>query len=184
MPSYAHSVPGAPWEPLFTPLGSGPGQCGGANCQECERLSADHGHLNKVAYWAATFAAAMFPPGPDRDAAWQWGYLAGLWHDLGKFPPEWQAYLRSKADPHLGDVSGKMDHSTAGARHAVRTDEVFGHLIAYVIAGHHSGLLDGRSNDACQASRLAKPCSHDAEDIPLDIISPSLSKPPPRRDLR
>lgn len=33
---------------------------------------------------------------------------------------------------------------------------ILGHLIAYAIAGHHSGMLDGRSDRACQEDRLKK----------------------------
>jgi hypothetical protein len=61
---YAHTDPEsndrARWEPLFTP------DCKalkGQHCEECERLDRFHGHLNKVAWWTAKFAAAMFPPG-------------------------------------------------------------------------------------------------------------------------
>ena len=122
---------------------------------KCADLDPYHGHLNKVARWAAEFAGGMFPPGTDRDAAKQWGYLAGLWHDLGKFAPEWQDYLKSKADPHAAEVTGRVDHSTAGAQHAA-AKHLLGHLLAYPIAGHHSGLLDGESNHACQRHRLGK----------------------------
>ena len=111
MPAYAHSLPNHPpdhWEPLFTPFRQLPTDdpaagCSGRNgqpCLHCETLDRKHGHLNKVAWWAAKFAGDMFPTGPDRDTARQWAYLAGLWHDLGKFAPKWQEYLRSKADPH------------------------------------------------------------------------------------
>ena len=176
---YAHSAPqGAQWEPLFTPIGDGPEQCRGRACEACRLLSPDHGHLNKVAWWCATFAAAMFPPGPDRDAAWQWGYVAGLWHDLGKFPAEWQAYLRSKADPHIGEINGKMDHATAGAHQAVSAHGIYGHLMAYGIAGHHSGLLDATSNGACQAKRLVKNPSN-LHEIPPELISISIPALPP-----
>jgi len=78
--------------------------------------------------------------------AWHWGYLTGLWHDLGKFAPEWQAYLKSKADPHSSEASDnaskKEDHSTAGA---VLTNAIppCGPLLSYLIAGHHAGLADG-----------------------------------------
>ena len=99
----------------------------------------------------------MFPAGSEEaKATQQWGYLAGLWHDLGKFAPEWQSYLRSKTDPHIDEVSGRIDHATAGAQHAVRTGKILGHLFAYSIAGHHSGLLDAISEDACLEKRLAK----------------------------
>ena len=61
----------------------------------------------------------MFPSGPACEAAYPWGYLTDLWHDLGKFAPEWQTYLASKADPHSAESTGspskKEDHSTAGA---------------------------------------------------------------------
>ncbi|MCF7674646.1 MAG: CRISPR-associated helicase Cas3' [Akkermansiaceae bacterium] len=106
-------------------------------------MAPNHGHLNKVAYWSGRFAAAMFPSDtPEFTTAHQWGTLAGLWHDLGKFAPEWQEYLKSKADPHSADVSGKVDHSTAGA---IFTQPLkpCGELLSYLIAGHHAGLADG-----------------------------------------
>jgi CRISPR-associated endonuclease/helicase Cas3 len=155
VPAYAHTHPKAPWEPLFTPFGDGPEDCQREQCVKCERMEPYHGHLNKVAWWTAKFASEMFLPGPDRDAAHQWGYLAGLWHDLGKFAPEWQTYLASKADPHTDEVSGKVDHFTAGAQHAVKC-HLLGHILAYPIAGHHYGLLDAESNHACQKARLTK----------------------------
>ena len=103
---YAHTHPdhphdGSKWEPLFTPYGSDPDTlCQREHCGKCRKLLSHHGHLNKVAFWTAQFAAGMFPSGPACEAAYPWGYLTGLWHDLGKFAPEWQTYLASKADPH------------------------------------------------------------------------------------
>ena len=133
-----------------------------------------HGHLNKVAYWTASFATAMFPPGKDRETAWQWGYLAGLWHDLGKFAPEWQIYLASKGDPHQADITGKLDHATAGAQHAVAAHPLLGHLLAYPVSGHHSGLLDAMSNGACLGSRLRKTGLPAIPEIPAGIASVSV----------
>ncbi len=138
-----------------------------------------HGHLNKVAWWTAKFASEMFPPGTSREAAREWGYLTGLWHDLGKFAPEWQDYLKSKADPHADEISGKIDHSTAGAQHAVKAHPVLGHFLAYPIAGHHSGLLDATSNNACQAARLIKSDLPLLGHIPTEIDSKPIAKPPP-----
>jgi len=117
----------------------------------------------------------MFPPDSiGSKSAHDWGYLAGLWHDLGKFAPAWQAYLRSKSDIHSDEVSGKVDHSTAGAQHAVKSHAVLGHLFAYSIAGHHSGLFDGKSNNACQAARLRKADLPDYQNAPVEITAQSV----------
>jgi len=177
MKFYAHTHPDYPnpedaekyWEPLFSE------DCGtlkDGKCLQCENLDPDHGHLNKVAYLCNKFAAEMFPAGSeDRKLAAEWGRLAGLWHDLGKFAPEWQEYLKKKSDPHCDDTTGKEDHSTAGAKHSVNADPLFGHLLAYGIAAHHCGLLDTKTNGkSCQESRLNKniKCFDDA---PASLIS-------------
>lgn len=95
-------------------------------------------HLEGVAN-LAEFFAAWFGNG-------DWARLAGLWHDLGKFNPAWQAYLKrgSGYDPeaHLEASPGKVDHSTAGALHAVERLGPMGRILAYLIAGHHAGLPD------------------------------------------
>ncbi len=69
-----------------------------------------------------------------------------------------------------------MDHSSAGAQHAVTAIDVIGHLLAYVISGHHSGLLDGRSDLACLEARLKKkvePYDHGLTEITSTTV-PSL----------
>ena len=147
---YGHTHPDFPddptkWEPLFTPFGDEEYQCRGIHCAKCRQLVPKHGHVNKVAFWCAKFAAEMFPPGENRDAARQWGYLAGLWHDLGKFAPEWQIYLKTKVDFHAAECAGSQskpeDHSTAGAAYT-NVRPPFGPLLSYLIAGHHAGLAD------------------------------------------
>ena len=142
LPPYAHTLSGRPeeeWEPLFTPFGAAADQCQGHNCPKCRRLQPDHGHLNKVAFWTASFAAAMFAPdSAEAKSAWDWGYLAGLWHDLGKFSEAFQARLR-------GECEG-VDHSTAGAQFMLGRLPVAGQLFAYLIAGHHAGLADWSKN--------------------------------------
>jgi hypothetical protein len=78
---YAHSktkpdgspAPQEDWEPLFTPYGESADQeCREQDCLRCENLVARHGHLNKVAFWSARFAAEMFPDGGNREEARQW----------------------------------------------------------------------------------------------------------------
>jgi CRISPR-associated endonuclease/helicase Cas3 len=117
------------------------------------------------------------PDSADADTASEWGYLIGLWHDLGKFAPDWQEYLRSKADMHRNEVSGKVDHSTVGAKHAVGTRNILGHLIAYAVAGHHSGLLDAISADACLEKRLQKEIPSYAS-APAEILKRNIPKLP------
>ena len=147
MDFYAHTDPNPSdphdWEPLFTPFGAGQDECQGEACEKCGNLDRFHGHLNKVAWWTAKFAGEMFPAGSEEAiAAREWGRRAGLWHDLGKFAPEWQAYLRAKTDSHADEIAGKVDHSTAGAQHGTK-DARLGPLMSYIIAGHHAGLPDG-----------------------------------------
>jgi CRISPR-associated endonuclease/helicase Cas3 len=143
-------------------------------------MEPQHGHLNKVAWWTRKFVEAMFATDTDNaQAARQWGFLAGLWHDLGKFAPRWQQYLESKADPHHGDVTGTIDHSTAGAKFAIEKHPVLGHLLAFPIAGHHTGLLDAMSKNACLASRLGKDDLPEIPDLPPEIAAVSFPSLPP-----
>ncbi len=127
-PFFAHSRPNRP-EDEWEPLGE---------------------HLTKVADLARDFG--------ERFAAGEWARLAGLWHDLGKYSEAFQNYLRASAlaDPHTADRLPKVDHSTAGAQHAVHRIDVLGHLLAYPIAGHHAGLLDAISEGASLQARLRK----------------------------
>jgi len=76
-------------------------------------------HLRSVGSLAREFAAAF--------GSGAWGELAGLWHDLGKYAPDFQAYLReasnllSVVDASVEDARpGRIDHSSAGAIHAHR----------------------------------------------------------------
>ncbi len=46
-----------------------------------------HAHLHKVAHLAKRLA--------EKFGAGELGYYAGLWHDLGKYNPEFQRYLQA-----------------------------------------------------------------------------------------
>lgn len=87
----------------------------------------------------------------------QWGHVAGLWHDTGKYSIEFQNRLRSSVDAHIEQVS-RVDHSTYGAQQAFfKWPKGEGKILAYIIAGHHGGLPEGQSNDgACLSKRIEK----------------------------
>ena len=91
------------------------------------------------------------------------------------------------------ESKGKINHSTAGAQYAVSNMPILGHLLAYVLASHHSGLLDGRSEVDCLVARLKKPIELWCGDgVPRSLVEPPDLKlpeflteaflPPPDRD--
>jgi len=101
-------------------------------------------HLRAVARLARSHA-----PPPLTELA----SLAGLWHDLGKFRPGFQRYVRQDADGHVEGrptVTADKTHSAAGALYALRELEslhgqagrLVGWMAAHLIAGHHHGLYD------------------------------------------
>lgn len=83
-------------------------------------------HLEAVANKAASYAADF----DSRD----WGYLSGLWHDLGKY----QHTFQEKLSGHNINV----EHSGVGAALAFNKFGVHGLPISFVIAGHHTGLAN------------------------------------------
>lgn len=132
---------------------------------------------------AQTFAAAF-------DAG-DWGALAGLWHDLGKYRPSFQSYIRSASgyDAHI-EAPKKVDHSTTGALYAMQRMNGLGRILAYLIAGHHAGLPDWQSAEAPASSLACRLKQADlladalAQAIPADILdAPLPTSNPGQRDL-
>src|SRR5690606_5306611 len=88
---------------------------------------------------------------PERSAAYatpfglkKIAYVAGLFHDLGKYNPAFQKAPEA--------AKNHADHSTAGARLlldvATGVDRLMAELAAYAILGHHAGLPDKKTPDA------------------------------------
>lgn len=102
-------------------------------------------HLTAVAERAALMAKSFGLEGA--------AFIAGLFHDLGKYNPAFQLRLEGR------DI--RVDHSTAGAQillgMAQPKDKLLAELIAYAILGHHAGLPD-RTNetDACFNHRMER----------------------------
>lgn len=92
-------------------------------------------HLKSVAKKAEEFAN-FFSSG-------DWAYLAGLWHDLGKYLTEWQDYLK-RATSQEDIVRPSVNHSTVGAVVSLSKFKQFpaGKILSYIVAGHHTGLPD------------------------------------------
>lgn len=78
--------------------------------------------------------------------------LAALFHDLGKYDPEFDRRLRGE--------TVRVDHSTAGAAVlkalAEPQNAPAAELLGYTILGHHAGLPDKLNvSDACMNARIA-----------------------------
>ena len=120
---YAHSVPSSQdfndWEPLDE-------------------------HLLLVASYAEKFAQVL--------GLGKIGSLMGVLHDIGKSSDEFQLYLKQSNEGKV--VPKKVNHSWAGAQQIIKdTDslntqaKMLAVCLAYVISGHHSGLMDGNNGD-------------------------------------
>ena len=106
-----------------------------------------------------------------------WASLAGLWHDLGKYSNEFQHYIKTvsgyDAEAHIEGKAGRVDHSTAGAIHAIRQLNQHGRILAYLIAGHHAGLPDWHSAETGAKAltiRLGAEQNHLIDRIPTQAI--------------
>jgi CRISPR-associated endonuclease/helicase Cas3 len=134
-------------------------------------------HLRGVAQLAGEFASTFGHA--------DWGRLAGLWHDLGKYSPAFQSYIArgSGFDPeaHIEGGKGRVNHSSAGALHAVKQLGGKGRLLSYLIAGHHAGLPDWHSDEHALASlsqRLEEGQHLQAisnASIPTDVLHPGIT---------
>jgi CRISPR-associated endonuclease/helicase Cas3 len=89
-------------------------------------------HLLQVAALARRRAEVACPGDSHlAEAAW----AAGLLHDLGKYHPDWQHYLKEAAAKRRAK---SIPHAIHGAAHAMETLEHRGVVLA--VAGHHAGL--------------------------------------------
>ena len=149
---YAHSIEGKPVD-------------------EWHRLEE---HLRGTAELAESFAAEF--------GCGEWGRIAGLWHDLGKFSENFQKKLLASADAHIETQPGRVDHSTAGAIHAFEKFKIPGRIFSYLIAGHHAGLPDWQTDTAGRKSLVQRIQNIELlkklpfSDIPPHIIEQSLPK--------
>lgn len=153
---FAHTIAGRPpaaWEPLAV-------------------------HLDKVAQSASTFADAF--------GARPWGEVLGRCHDLGKLSDKFQHYLYSNgaasvdagAEDDQTAPTKRVDHSTYGARFVLENaGKDCGQILAFCIAGHHTGLPDETSSDDA-TQRITLRHKLDPEAYPIAVVAaPDLSLP-------
>ena len=132
-------------------------------------------HLTKVGQLSRTFA--------DDFSAGDLAYASGLLHDIGKYSPEFQRRLEGK--------NIRVDHSTAGAIEATRlfkNDQyAAGLMFAYLVAGHHGGLLNYGSAESGLCERLQKEkipdysAYHTEVSIDTQAIGPFRLRPSPHK---
>jgi CRISPR-associated helicase Cas3/CRISPR-associated endonuclease Cas3-HD len=101
-------------------------------------------HLTNVATLSRNFA--------DDFSAGELAYTSGLLHDIGKYSAEFQKRLEGE--------TVRVDHSSAGTIEATRLfkdkQNAAGLLFAYIVAGHHGGLLNYGSAEGGLCERLQK----------------------------
>ncbi len=112
-------------------------------------------HLQNVAKLAAESAS---PFGGE-----QWTYLAGLWHDLGKYNPDFQRKLEGE--------TLKVVHSEAGGHLAQsRMHEKMAKVFCWLIMGHHTGLADFGSDKTGARALEPKMRNPDVSDATLKNV--------------
>ena len=131
-------------------------------------------HLEGVALIAKEFSA-VFNNG-------EWGYIAGLFHDLGKYNADFQKYLAIKTGYVAGVwTESKVDHSSAGAIHAEKLLGALGRPLAYAIAGHHAGLLNWYPEEGANGDLQTRLSKIDLYNTILNEIekvsTPALTRP-------
>jgi len=101
-----------------------------------------------------------------------YAYLCGILHDIGKYSDKFQK--------RIFECGSRVDHSSAGAIEINNKLQTIGLILAYCIAGHHTGLPDGGSPVDTpdeptiygRLKRRAEPYSKYAEDINLNALLP------------
>jgi CRISPR-associated endonuclease/helicase Cas3 len=130
-----------------------------------ERSQSLETHLIETAELAGKFADAF--------SSREWGYIAGLWHDLGKYQLDFQRKLN-------GEKVG-VEHSGIGAAIASEMLKDGGIAIAFIIAGHHGGLANFIKSENYQPTPLKERLKRNESGVKdikaLALIPPFIIQP-------
>lgn len=125
-------------------------------------------HLEAVARLASEFASAF--------RSSEWGRVAGLWHDLGKYRPEFQRRLAGSRE--------QVEHAGLGAALAFEKGPL-GLPLAFAIAGHHAGLANRASRGDTSETPLDQRIANNKAgleavraSLPRDLLSLAIPHPP------
>ncbi len=131
----------------------------------CSKWHSLEDHLHGTAYLSQQFSQS-FDSG-------EWGFLAGLWHDLGKYQKDFQKRM-------LGENIA-VEHSGIGAVLSLLKDRDLGNILAFTIAGHHTGLPNLATSNNGSQRELTYRIKHNISsfnkcinNIPESIINKSL----------
>lgn len=122
-------------------------------------------HLEDVGRLAGVFA--------DHFESAEWGRLAGVWHDLGKYRVDFQRRIRGEAihAPHAG-VGAALAYPVAPP-------------LAFAIAGHHTGLANRSAQADTHQTPLQRTVDENAAVLtevralaPATILERSCPRPP------
>ncbi len=96
-------------------------------------------------------------------------YIAGILHDIGKYSDKFQKRLEGSLI--------RVDHSTAGAVEvAKKYPKALSLILQYIIAGHHTGLLNGGEQSGL-GDRLRDPIIEDYSSFNKEVTIPNISNP-------
>jgi CRISPR-associated endonuclease Cas3-HD len=117
-----------------------------------------------------------------------WAELAGLLHDLGKYHPDWQKYIRKETgyfdeEAHIEGYGNRPNHSQAGAAFIFEKfkNSPMAKVLAYIIGGHHSGLKDWIADLENRLFEGGKLITKDLQKIkPIEEVKKFLETPIPR----
>lgn len=117
-------------------------------------------HLKQVAELSRKFAS-------DFNAS-DMGYVTGILHDIGKYSDIFQRRLEGSPV--------RVDHSTAGALEVSKcVPKAQAILLQYIIAGHHTGLLNYGGDQSGLKERLHNNVLADYSSYQKEIVLPKIS---------